>query len=99
VYLQADGDLRTATHAMNSVTDGAVTNGQEEYGVKVIGALGYDTNVDRAVSSTQRVIGQSSSASAVIGDRVGMIYKLATNYATPAGAYSQAVYYTLTANY
>ena len=39
------------------------------------------------------------AASATVGDRVGMVFKLATTAGTTAGSYSQTVYYTLTANY
>lgn len=99
LYLQADGNLVSDSHSMNAVSDGAVTNGYEEYGMEVTGARAFGAGVDRAVSSTQRMIADSSTTSSAVGDRLGMIYKLATIFATPAGSYQQTVYYTLTGKY
>lgn len=99
LYIQADGDLRTSSASITPVTDGAVTLGSEEYGMEVVGTYAYGAGTDLAVSSTQRIIQQSSAPSAAGGDRIGMIFKLATLSATTAGSYTQTVYYTLTANY
>ncbi len=99
VYLQGDGDLRAGSTAITPVLDGAVSVGSEEYGVSVTGTHAFGAGVDTAVTSTQRVIQQSSTASAAIGDRLGMVFKLSTTAATSPGAYTQTVYYTLTANY
>ncbi len=99
VYIQGDGLLRSGSTAIASVTDGAVSLGSEEYGMSVTGTRAFGAGVDTAVTSSQRVIGQSSVASASIGDRIGMVFKLSTVAATTPGAYGQAIYYTLTANY
>ncbi len=99
VYLQGDGALRSGATSIGSVADGAVSLGSEEYGMSVTGTRAFGAGVDTAVSSSQRVIAQSSATSSVIGDRVGMVFKVSTTDATPSGTYGQTVFYTLTANY
>jgi hypothetical protein len=99
VYVQADGALRSTGAAITSVSDGLVSVGSEEYGMSVTGTRAFAPGSDMAVTSTQRIIGQSSTVSAATGDRVGMTFKLSTTASTAAGSYGQVVYYTLTANY
>lgn len=99
VYLQGDGLLRSGSASITPVTDGAVSVGSEEYGMSVTGTQAYLPGVDLAVTSTQRIIEQSSTTSSAIGDRVGMTFKLSTTASTAAGTYAQTIYYTLTANY
>lgn len=99
VYVQGDGLLRSTGATIAPVTDGAVSVGSEEYGMSVTGTRAFAPGIDVAVSSTQRIIGQSIATSAATGDRIGMTFKLSTTAATAAGAYGQTVYYTLTANY
>lgn len=99
VYIQGDGSLRSGLNTIASVADGAVSIGSEEYGMSVTGTRAFGAGVDTAVTSSQRIIGQSSTTSSSIGDRVGMVFKLSTTAATTPGTYGQAVFYTLTANY
>jgi hypothetical protein len=99
VYIQGDGLLRSGLHTVASVADGAVSVGSEEYGVSVTGTRAFAAGVDTAVTSSQRIIEQSSAPSSATGDRVGMVFKLSTTAATTPGTYEQAIFYTLTANY
>ncbi len=99
VYVQGDGLLRSGSTAISSVADGVVSIGSEEYGMSVTGTRAYLPGIDIAVTSTQRIIGQSSTTSSAIGDRVGMTFKLSTTASTSPGTYGQTIYYTLTANY
>lgn len=99
VYIQGDGSLRDGLHVIAPVEDGAVSIGSEEYGMSVTGTRAFGAGVDAAVTSSQRVIAQSSVTSSAIGDRVGMVFKLSTTASTTPGAYSQSIFYTLTANY
>lgn len=99
VYVQGDGSLRSTGASIASVADGAVSVGSEEYGMSVTGTRAFAPGTDVAVTSTQRIVGQSSVASAATGDRVGMTFKLSTTATTAAGSYGQVIYYTLTANY
>ncbi|MBP6944913.1 hypothetical protein KBB85_02730 [Patescibacteria group bacterium] len=99
VYIQGDGLLRSTGASITSVSDGTVSVGSEEYGMSVTGTRAFAAGIDAAVTSTQRVIGQSPAASATEGDRLGMTFKLSTVASTAAGSYGQIIYYTLTANY
>lgn len=99
VYIQGDGLLRGPFISIAPVADGVVSPGSEEYGMSVTGTRAFGAGVDTAVTSTQRVIEQSSVTSTGIGDRVGMVFKLSTTEATIPGTYGQAIFYTLTANY
>lgn len=99
IYLQGDGSLRSGSASIASVSDGVVSVGSEEYGMSVTGTHAFSPGMDIAVTSSQRVVGQSAAVSADEGDRVGMTFKLSTTASTVAGSYSQTLYYTLTANY
>ena len=100
VYVEANQQLNNGLgHNMNEVTDGTVSTGSEEYGAEVTGATAVNAGTDLGVTTTQRIIQSSASASGAISDKVGMIYKLAIDGTTNAGTYTQTVYYSLTANY
>ena len=99
VYVNVDGDLRVSTSTfITNVTDGTVTIGSEEYGAQVYGSMATGTGSDFAFSTSTRAI-QTSTAIAPTEERTALVYKatIATN--TPAGNYSQKVYYTVTPNY
>ncbi len=100
VYVQANQELQNASaQVMAEVTDGTVSTGSEEYGAEVTGATAFGAGTDLGVTTTQRVIQTSASASGTTSDKVAMIFKLAITGSTNAGDYTQTVYYTLTANY
>lgn len=98
LYMQAAAALASDAHAFSPVADGAVTAGTEEYGMRTYGTTSQVT-VDTAVSTTAVSVQGSSTISATGGDRTALLYKLAISTATPAGAYSQSVFFTLTPNY
>lgn len=99
VYVNDDGNLRytTSTYILD-VADGSVSIGSEEYGAQVFGYMATGTGSDFGFSTTTRVI-QSSSSTASIEERVGLVYKATISSITPSGNYSHVVYYTVTANY
>lgn len=98
IYVQANQVLRNASlQPINTVTDGTVTAGVEEYGASVTGPNAVGAG-DLGVTTTQRLI-QQSGVPAMSPDRVAMIYKLSITPSTNSGTYSQNVFYTLTANY
>lgn len=100
IYIQASQDLQNGSAViMNSVSDGTVTAGSEEYGAEVTGSTAVNPGTDLGVTTTQRVIQSSGTGTGAITDKVAMIYKLAISGTTGAGTYSQSVYYALTANY
>lgn len=98
LFAQSVSNLISSSHTFNAVSDGAVSVGVEEYGIRTLGttaALLSDTPLTTAITSIQ----SSSSASGPTDDRTAFLYKLAISSTTPAGAYSQSVFFTLTANY
>jgi hypothetical protein len=100
VYLQANQELQnTSAQVMAAVSDGTVSTGSEEYGAEVTGATAFGAGTDLGVTTTQRVIQTSASESGTVSDKVAMIFKLSITASTNPGVYTQAVYYTLTANY
>ncbi len=98
VFAQAAAPLASDGHAFTGVTDGAVSAGVEEYGIRTHGAYAA-LSVDLPVTTTALTVQESSDPSGIGGDRAAFLYKLAISAATPAGSYSQAVYFTLTPNY
>lgn len=98
LFAQSVGDLISSSHTFSAVSDGAVSAGVEEYGIRTLGTTAVllsDTPLTTTITSVQA----SSTASGPTDDRTAFLYKLAISSATPAGAYSQSVFFTLTANY
>jgi hypothetical protein len=96
VSVKSDGELRNGADDINKVTDGAVSLGNEEYGIETVGTYASGTN-DFALNETGQAIQVRSAAGS--SDRVGVIYKAAIDYATQGGSYSQIVSFYLTANF
>ncbi len=98
VYVQAAAPSN-GTHALTPVSDGAVTIGSEEYGLRTLGSqasLASDTGFSGDVAVQ---IQASDSASGHPQDRSVLLYKLAVSSSTPAGSYGQSVFFTLTPRY
>lgn len=98
LYAQSAAPLASSSHTFTSVADGSVTLGAEEYGVRTYGTRA-SLSVDTALSTTPVSVQTSSAVTAVTGDRTAFVYRLALGPTTPAGTYSQSVFFTLTANY
>ena len=100
VYIQGNQLLQNAgAQPITTVTDGGVTLGSEEYGASTTGTHAYQADTDLGVTTTQRVVQTSVSASGKPADRVPITYKLSITDSTASGSYSQTVFYTLTVNY
>jgi len=98
VYVNDDGDLRNGTTPITNVSDGSVTVGSEEYGIRIFGSHAVGVGSDIALSTSPQTI-QQSSTSTQSEERDVIVYKAAISSATTAGNYSQNVFYTVTANY
>ncbi len=97
VYVQSDGALLSGSDTIDAVSDGAVTVGSEEYGLRIFGQYATSTGSDISLTtSTQAVQLRSTYADA---DRIAVVYKAAISTSTASGSYSQQVYYTITANF
>lgn len=100
VYIQPNQLLQSASGTiMDTVTDGTVNLGSEEYGTENVGVTALNTGTDLGVTSTQRVVQTSPAETGGIADKIAMIYKLAIIGSTDPGTYTQTIFYTLTANF
>ncbi len=99
VYVNDDGNLRASpsTHIAN-VVGGSVIVGSEGYGAQVYGSTATGIGSDFPFSTSTRAI-QYSNTTTLLEERVGLVYKASITGNTPAGNYSQKVYYTVTPNY
>jgi hypothetical protein len=98
VYAQAGSPPSNGTHTLTPVTDGAVTVGSEEYGLRTLGSQA-SLVADTGVTSTAVQIQASTDPSGSPQDRSVLLYKLAVSSSTPAGSYGQSVFFTLTPRY
>lgn len=98
LYAQAAAPLASSGHTFASVADGSVTLGAEEYGVRTYGARA-DLSADTALTTLPISVQTSTAATVAGGDRTAFVYRLSLGPTTPAGDYSQSVFFTLTANY
>ncbi len=102
VQIAADGPLRTATgEGIADVKDGMVTAGEEEYGITVehvqnIGVNAQFVAADVPVPYDQTDI--SVSDAPVQSASFDIVYKASIDGETPAGAYYQTVYFTVSQN-
>lgn len=96
ISISEDGNLRTTSGAsdINDVSDGEVTAGQEEYGIRISGRDALLSG-DRAISGAVDI----ASFSGMITSRsTGVEFRASRGSNTPEGSYSHRVMFTLTAN-
>lgn len=100
VYASSDGQLRVSTSTfISDVSDGSVTIGSEEYGARVFGNFSTTSSNSADFALTTSTFAIQSATTTSMDARVGLVYKAAINAGTPAGSYSQLVFYTVTANF
>jgi len=100
VYLQANQRLQNGSaQAIADVSDGQVSPDAEEYGASTTGTTALLTAADFAIPTSTTAIQSRAARSVAPADRIAMVYKLSVTSSTNVGSYTQAVYYTLTANY
>lgn len=98
VTIQEDGNLRSGTDDINDVTDGAVTIGKEEYGIRTSGAVGQMNNSDTAITSSPQIVATNSTLAT--NEQTAITYKAAAAVGdTQSGNYSHIVTFTTVANY
>lgn len=89
IQILEDGNLRNGLNDINDVTDGAVTAGSEEFGLRssdsTLANSAFDTS-DAAVTSTaQDIVTQSTYA---IDNRSFVTFKLSASSSTPSTTYT-----------
>ncbi|MFH2136535.1 MAG: hypothetical protein ABII19_02805 [Patescibacteria group bacterium] len=85
-----DGNFRTALgDDIDDVTDGTVTAGSEEYGIRTSGAEGQMNGADTAITGTPQAV--ASYSSWINGSTVTVTHKVSISATTAAGYYSHVV--------
>lgn len=90
----ADGSMRSGSNSIPPVTDGAVTAGSREYGIRTTGPDGLLTS-DRGFNTTLTV---ASALSEVDVRETIVRFSASTDGSLPEGNYAQVVTFTVTAN-
>jgi hypothetical protein len=98
VSVQGLDYFRSGANILQSVSDGAVTAGSEEYGIESVGTYASGAGSDVALPVASPLTVQQSSTAAS-DDRIAVVYKLAVSPSTPTGDYTQTVVYRLTGNF
>lgn len=97
VKLSQDGNLRSAGgNDIDEVSDGSVTAGAEEYGIRTSGSSGQFNSSDTAISGTPTIASKSAVASA---EETTVTFRASINSATYTASYSHTVTFTATANF
>ncbi|MFA4831019.1 MAG: hypothetical protein WC862_00265 [Patescibacteria group bacterium] len=92
--ISESGNLASGANDINDVSDGSVTAGTEEYGIRTSsgdGLLVSDTAINGSVVVASSYVPVSNSQTAVV-------FSAAASQNTKAGAYSHTVTFTITAN-
>jgi hypothetical protein len=94
VSITEDGNLRSGSNDVDDVSDGSVTAGSEEYGIRTGGSSGL-LATDTAISGSVNVMSKSSAAT---DDAVSVIFSASVGASSLAGSYSHIVTFTATVN-
>lgn len=89
-----DGNLRSGSNDINDVSDGDVTSGVEEYGIRSSGADALLSN-DTAIGESTLV---ASSSGITTGRQTTVTFKASAGSQTKSGSYSHTVTFTVTVN-
>lgn len=89
-----NGDLRFGSDSINDVSDGSVTAGFEEYGIRTSGDDGL-LGTDTAISGNLTV---ASASGRVINRQTVVTFSASMGSNTPPGTYSHIVTFTITVN-
>lgn len=93
-----DGEFRTGLgDDINDVTDGTVSAGSEEYGIRTSGASGQMNGADTGILSTAQEV--ADYASWINGDAVTVDFKVSITPTTAAGYYEHTVTFVSTGRF
>jgi hypothetical protein len=98
--IAADGEFREGTNPsinIPAVTDGAVTAGSAEYGIRTSGADGAFNSADQGLSTSAQTLASKSNWTSYAETTI--TFKASVAQGTPFGSYSQNVTITTTPNY
>lgn len=95
--IYTDGTFRNIHNdTINPVTDGTVTAGSEEYGIRTSGTDGQFNSTDQGISTTPVTFASSTTAS---NNATIITFKAAISGITPAGTYHQIAYLIATGRF
>lgn len=94
VSISEDGNLSDGTNDIDDVSDGTVSAGAEEYGIRTSGSAGLLAS-DTAINGSVNVM---SGSSAVTNESASLIFSASIGSNSQAGSYSHTVTLTGTAN-
>ncbi|MBI5023234.1 MAG: hypothetical protein HZC05_03715, partial [Candidatus Magasanikbacteria bacterium] len=92
-----DGNLRSGANDINDVSDGTVTAGSEEYGIRTSGTAGQMNNSDTAITAVAQTV--ASTSTIATSEQTSIAYKVGVSASTESGTYSHTVTFTTTVNY
>lgn len=92
-----DGNLRSSANDINDVSDGNVTAGAEEYGIRTSGVAGQMNSADTAITIASQTV--ASTSTIATSEQTSIAYKAAVSASTESGTYSHTVTFTTTVNY
>lgn len=96
--IKSDGPLKNIDNdTIPAVTDGSVTAGSEEYGMRTSGTDGQFNSSDTAITTSPQTFAQKNTSTT--GETTTLTFKTAISPTTPAGTYSQAVTIITTSGY
>lgn len=82
---------------ITDVSDGSVTAGSEEYGVRTTGSAGLYNSTDTGITTNFKSI--ASSSGMVTSQAVGVVFKASMSSATSAGSYSHTITLAAVSNF
>lgn len=96
--ITTDGSFRNQSNKdINAVTDGTVTAGSEEYGVRTAGTDGQLNSSDTGISTTP--ITYASHTAPIEGSITTVTFKASISPTTPSGTFHQQAIFIVTGNF
>ena len=89
--------MRSGANDINDVSDGTVTAGSEEYGIRTSGNAGQMNSADTAITTVAQTV--ASTSTIATSEQTTITYKTGVSASTESGTYSQTVTFTTTVNY
>lgn len=90
-------NFTSGTDDINDVSDGQVSDGGEEYGIRTSGTAGLYNSSDTPITSNWKSI--ASSSGTVSSQQTTVIFKAVVDTGTTPGTYSHTVTFAAVANY
>ena len=96
--LVSDGNLRASDGSdINNVSDGAVTAGSEEFGIRTSGTDGQYNSTDTSITTTAKTIGERSTS--VNGGTLTVTFKASVDTNSSFNSYSNIVTFSTTGHF